>query len=126
MTKRIVTIDDDENMRALVRHRLGREGYDVEEYADGQAAVEGLNATDDDPDLIVLDIMMPRLDGKRLLRQIRNGELAISSETPVIMITSRGREEDVLSGFESGASDYITKPFSPDELLARARRYLNE
>ncbi|MXR40190.1 response regulator [Halobaculum sp. WSA2] len=124
MSATIVTVDDDETTRQLLRHRLGREGYDVHVFPDGQAAAEGFGDLPKDPDLLVLDVMMPRLDGKRLLRRIRNGETALDAETPVIMLTSRAREADVLDGFESGANDYLAKPFSPSELVARVRRQL--
>jgi len=124
VTATIVTVDDDETTRQLLRHRLGREGYDVHVFRDGQAAVDGFDDLPTEPDLVVLDVMMPRLDGKRLLRRIRNGETAIDPGTPVIMLTSRAKEADVLDGFESGADDYLAKPFSPSELVARVRRQL--
>jgi DNA-binding response OmpR family regulator len=74
--------------------------------------------------VVVLDVMMPRLKGTDLLRAIRRGELAVDPDVPVVMLTSRGREEDVLTGLEAGADEYLTKPFSPNELLARIEKLL--
>jgi len=125
VTATIVAVDDDETIRRLLEHRLGREGYDVHTFEDGQAAAEAFAAGELHPDLVLTDVMMPRMDGKRLLRRLRNGEFRIDPETPVIMLTSRGREEDVLDGFESGADDYVAKPFSPTEVVVRVRRQLN-
>ncbi|WP_435064843.1 response regulator transcription factor [Halobaculum sp. EA56] len=119
-------MDDDETIRELLRYRFEREGYEIEVFVDGMEATNALVEGDVDPDLIIVDVMMPRLDGKRLLRRIRAGDAGVDSDTPVIMLTSRGREEDVLGGFDSGADDYMTKPFSPAELVARVRRHLNE
>lgn len=115
-------IDDDESIRRLLDHRLNAAGYTVQVCSDGQEAAELLEG-EFEPTLLVLDVMMPRLDGTRLLRMIRNGELPIDSDTPIIMLTSRGQEKDVIEGFESGADSYVTKPFRADELLAQVRQY---
>jgi two-component system response regulator MprA len=125
MTDEILVVDDDETIRRLVTHRLEAAGYAVRVCEDGREAADLL---DDgyDPRLIVLDVMMPRLDGTRLLRMIRGGDLSVRPDTPVIMLTSRGREEHVLEGFDSGVDDYVTKPFRAAELLARVRRYIDE
>jgi len=125
VTATIVAVDDDETIRRLLDHRLGREGYDVHTFEDGQAAADAFAAGELQPDLVLTDVMMPRMDGKRLLRRLRSGEFRVDPETPVIMLTSRGREEDVLDGFESGADDYVAKPFSPTEVVVRVRRQLN-
>lgn len=121
----VLVVDDDETIRRLVSHRLESDGYSVRICEDGRVAAETLE-DGYDPQLIVLDVMMPRLDGTRLLRMIRNGEFPVGADTPIIMLTSRGREEDVLEGFESGADDYVTKPFQAAELLARVRRYIDD
>lgn len=121
----ILVVDDDESIRQLVSHRLGNEGYEVHICEDGQEAADLLKGGFE-PILIVLDVMMPRLDGKRLIRMVRNGELEVDEELPVVMLTSRGREEHVLEGLESGADDYIIKPFRAAELLARVRNCLDE
>jgi len=124
-TGRTLVVDDDEPIRKMVSHRLRSAGYTVELCKDGQEAADILE-DGLDWDLIVLDVMMPRLDGKRLLRMVRNGELGVDSKTPIIMLTSRGREEHVVEGLESGADDYVTKPFRAPELLARIKKYLND
>lgn len=125
MSSEVLVVDDDEPIRRLVTHRLESAGYDVRVCEDGREAADALD-NGYTPQLAVLDVMMPRLDGTRLLRMIRNGELSVDPNTPVIMLTSRGREEHVLEGFESGADDYVTKPFRAAELLARVRRYIDE
>jgi len=106
----------------LLTHRLEGAGYTVRACEDGRAAAD-LFQTDYEPSLAIFDVMMPRLDGTRLLRMVRNGELSVRPDLPVIMLTSRGKEEHVLEGFDSGADDYVTKPFRAQELLARVRRY---
>ncbi|MEF8976255.1 MAG: response regulator, partial [Halapricum sp.] len=77
-----------------------------------------------EPDALVVDVMMPRLDGTRLVRMLRDEELNVRSDLPVVMLTSRGREEHVLEGFETGVDDYVSKPFRSAELLARIRKQL--
>ncbi|MFB6173886.1 MAG: response regulator transcription factor [Halobacteriales archaeon] len=124
MPGRIVVADDDETIRSILQYKLSAEGHDLEVCEDGQAAREYLDSADADPDLAILDVMMPRLEGTQLLRMIRRDELAVASDLPVMMLTSRGREADVLDGLESGADEYMTKPFSPDELLVRVDRLL--
>ena len=118
----IAVIDDDEAMRELVRYRLRNDGYEVLSFEHGAAVWEALDGGSIDPDLIVSDVMMPGLDGITLLKRLRADERF--EELPVVLLTARGREEDVLEGFESGVSDYLTKPFRPNELLARVRRSL--
>lgn len=124
MTDEILVVDDDETIRRLVTHRLEATGYAVRVCEDGREAADLLDGGYD-PRLIVLDVMMPRLDGTRLLRMIRGGDLSVRPDAPVIMLTSRGREEHVLEGFDSGVDDYVTKPFRAAELLARVRRYID-
>ncbi|WP_323675925.1 response regulator [Halorubellus sp. PRR65] len=124
MGEGILVVDDDEVIRQLLTYRLEGAGYAVRVCEDGRAAADLLQ-TDYEPALAIFDVMMPRLDGTRLLRMVRNGELAVSPELPVIMLTSRGQEDHVLEGFDSGADDYVTKPFRAQELLARVNRYAN-
>lgn len=123
MGELVLVVDDDETIRRIVTHRLTAAGHEVRVCEDGR---EAANLLDDDyePDLAVLDVMMPRLNGTRLARMIRNGELAVRTDLPVVMLTSRGREEHVLEGFEAGVDDYITKPFGSSELLARIQRHV--
>lgn len=117
----ILVVDDDETIRQLLSHRLEADGYTVRVCEDGQEAADLLD-TDYEPDLVVCDVMMPRLNGKRLLRMVRGGELAVDPNLPVVLLTSRGREEHVSEGLDAGADDYVTKPFRGEELLARIGR----
>jgi two-component system response regulator MprA len=123
--RRVLVVDDDETIRRLLTHRLESAGYEIQACEDGREAAEFLDG-EYEPDLAVLDVMMPRLNGTRLARMIRNGELAVRSDLPIVMLTSRGREEHVLEGFDAGVDDYVTKPFRSAELLARIRRYIDD
>lgn len=125
MAAEILVVDDDEPIRRLVSHRLESAGYTVRLCEDGQEAADLLE-DGYSPQMAILDVMMPRLDGTRLLRMIRNEQFSVEGELPILLLTSRGREEHVLEGFESGADDYITKPFRASELLARVKRYADE
>lgn len=114
----ILLVEDDEELRALVARRLGEEGYAVREAASGPAALDAL--AEEVPDLVLLDIMLPGLDGLEVCRRLR-------AEHPllyVIMMTARGGETDRVVGLEVGADDYVTKPFSLHELVARVRAAL--
>ena len=117
MNKRILLIDDDVRLRTLVTDYLEGYGYRVDELPDGTTAVETIGATE--YDLIILDVMMPVMDGFEVLRLIR-AKFAV----PVIMLTAKGDEHDRIVGLEMGADDYLPKPFSPRELLARIRAVL--
>lgn len=123
--KQILVVDDDKAIREILIHNLERDGYAIRVCEDGQEAADLLE-DDYEPRLAVFDVMMPRLDGHGLLRQIRNGDLPVSDDLPVIMLTSRGREEHMVEGFERGADDYVTKPFKPAELLARIGKALHD
>ena len=114
---RILVADDEENIRTLVGSYLRAEGYDVAMVENGEAAVESVRGQE--PDLVVLDIAMPGIDGIEALRQIRT-----FSDVYVIMLTARSEETDKLIGLSVGADDYMTKPFSPRELVARAKAVL--
>ena len=117
MPSKILIIEDDPNVVELARLYLTRDGHDVLTALDG---AEGLRlALDEAPDLIVLDLMLPGVDGMSICRKVRE-----QSEVPIVMLTARVEEEDRLSGLESGADDYVTKPFSPRELAARVRAVL--
>ncbi|MFA1611038.1 response regulator transcription factor [Halobellus rubicundus] len=126
MSQVAVVADDDSTIRSLLQHKLSSSGFSVQLCEDGQAARDTLDTMETDPDVVVLDVMMPRLSGIQLLRAIRRGEVGVDEDVPVVMLTSRGREADVLDGLQSGSDDYITKPFSPNELLARIRKVLDE
>ena len=116
----ILVADDDPDIQALVVLRLERSGYRVLRASDGQEALE--LALRERPDLAVLDITMPKLDGREVTRSLRaNAETA---ELPVILLTARVQEGDVTVGLDSGATDYVKKPFSPQELDARVSSLL--
>jgi two-component system KDP operon response regulator KdpE len=113
----ILVVDDDPLMVRLVRTHLERAGYRVLAARRGQDALDV--AATDRPDLVILDLMLPDLDGYEVCRQLRE-----SSLVPVVMLTARGAQPDTLRGFEVGADDYLTKPFAPAELLARVQAVL--
>ena len=117
MAKIILVVEDDANLLDVVRHNLVREGYTVVTARDGEAAVEVARTSK--PDLVLLDIMLPRLDGLEVCRILRK-EMSV----PILMLTARGDEIDKVVGLEMGADDYVTKPFSLRELLARVRAML--
>jgi sigma-B regulation protein RsbU (phosphoserine phosphatase) len=124
MTAYVLVADDDEYVRILVESKLGAE-YDIETVADGTEAWELLTDSDHPrPDLLILDVMMPELDGFAALERVReHDELA---DIPVMMLTSRGREDDVMRALDGGANEFITKPFSPTELAGRVKRLLEQ
>lgn len=111
----ILVVDDDEGLRHMLRHNLAGQHYQVALAADGDAALN--QAAGGAFDLILLDIMLPGQDGLQVLRQLR----AMGLDTPVIMLTARGNVEDRVAGLDLGADDYLAKPFSMAELLARIR-----
>jgi len=113
----ILVADDEPKMRDLVKMYLGREGFEVIEAGDGERALELLKKSE--IDLVILDIMMPKVDGLTACREIRR-----DYDIPVIMLTARGEEIDRVLGFELGADDYVVKPFSPRELVARVKALL--
>ncbi|MDO9532651.1 MAG: response regulator transcription factor [Deltaproteobacteria bacterium] len=116
----ILVVEDEEDIRELLKYNLEKEGYQVLGAATGE---EGLRAVRDRrPDLILLDLMLPGLDGLEVCRRIR-GE-AQTQPLPIIMLTAKGEEADIVTGLELGADDYIVKPFSPRVLLARLRAAL--
>ena len=109
---KVLIVDDEENIRAVIREYVEFEGGTAEEAQDGMEAVK--MCRENDYDVIIMDIMMPRLDGFSAVKEIRK-----FNNTPVIMLSARGEEYDKLFGFEIGSDDYVTKPFSPKELMAR-------
>ena len=114
---RILVVDDEKRMVGFIRLNLEHDGFEVIEAFNGAQAIERLR--DSLPDLILLDIMMPDLDGFEVLRMVRE-----ASAVPVIMLTAKGEENDKVRGLELGADDYVTKPFSPRELVGRVRAVL--
>ncbi len=115
---KVLIVDDEERMRKLVKDFLVRHGYMVMEAEDGERAIE-MFFSDKNVDLIILDVMMPKMDGWEVLETIRK-----FSRVPVIMLTAKSEERDELRGFQLGVDEYITKPFSPKILIARAEALL--
>ncbi|WP_344027098.1 response regulator transcription factor [Streptomyces luteireticuli] len=115
--KRVLVVDDDPTVSEVVAGYLTRAGFDVDVAADGPSAVAGAIAQP--PELVVLDLMLPGMDGLEVCRRIRE-----TGPLPVIMLTARGDEEDRILGLEVGADDYVTKPFSPRELVLRVESVL--
>ena len=117
MAERILLVEDEEKLARMVEMELKYEGYEVEKAFDGRTGLE--RARSGDFDLVLLDIMLPQLSGMEVLRRLRR-----ESQVPVIMLTARDSVMDKVSGLDSGADDYITKPFAIEELLARIRAAL--
>ena len=115
MTK-ILVVDDEPNIREIVGQYLRRDGYTVVSAVDGEEALQLYKR--ERPDLVVLDLMLPRLSGLEVYRRLLRSEVA-KCRVPLIMLTARGEEEDKLVGLSLGADDYVVKPFSPRELVAR-------
>jgi len=116
----VLVVDDESRMRKLIKDFLKQKEYNVLEAKDGEEALEIFEENQNKIDLILLDVMMPKLDGWSVLRQVRQ-----ESKVPVIMLTARGEEQDELFGFELGVDEYISKPFSPKILVARVQAILN-
>ncbi|WP_312253761.1 response regulator [Stutzerimonas nitrititolerans] len=119
--QRILMVEDEEDIAFLIRFLLERHGFIVEHAADGRQALERLTSIEP-PDLALMDIMLPYHDGLELIGRLR--AQAAWEAVPVLMLTAKAREADVVRALELGADDYVTKPFQPEELLARIRRLL--
>src|SRR4051812_19121076 len=120
VTARVLVVEDEPNIRELVCLHLGLEGYQCEGLGDGHQALKRTEA--ERFDLLVVDLMIPGLDGVSLTRAVRNGR--DNRDVPILMLTARRDESDKVLGLESGADDYLTKPFGVRELVARARALL--
>jgi DNA-binding response OmpR family regulator len=114
---RVLVVDDEPMVREVLARYLAREGFDVETADDGEEALDRFGAHA--PDLVLLDLMLPRIDGLEVFRRMR-----AETEVPVIMLTARGQETDRIVGLDLGADDYVTKPFSPREVVSRVRAVL--
>jgi len=114
---KVLVVDDDRVLADVVAFTLRRDGFDVIQAYDGAAGLQ--RWTNDHPDLIILDVNMPKMDGFEVCRRIR-----LEAETPIILLTVREEEDDIVSGLEIGADDYIIKPFSPRQLVARVKTIL--
>lgn len=119
MSNCILIVDDELRMRKLIKDFLSAKGYSILEAEDGEKALEVFENNKNKISLILLDVMMPKLDGWSVLRQIRQ-----ESKVPIIMLTARAEEQDELFGFELGVDEYISKPFSPKILVARVEAIL--
>ena len=119
MFNSILVVDDESRMRKLIKDFLVAKGYSILEAEDGENALEIFRQNSSKISLILLDVMMPKLDGWSVLRQIRQ-----ESKVPIVMLTARGEEQDELFGFELGVDEYISKPFSPKILVARVEAIL--
>ena len=115
----VLVVDDESRMRKLIKDFLAQKGYSILEAVDGEDALKVFTENQNQINLILLDVMMPKLDGWSVLRQIRQ-----TSKVPIIMLTARGEEQDELFGFELGVDEYIAKPFSPKILVARVEALL--
>ncbi len=118
--QRIVVIEDEPDILEVIQYNLSREGFDVEGARDGESGLRQVRKGD--PDLVLLDLMLPGVDGVELCRKLKEDELTRS--IPIIMVTAKGEESDIVLGLGLGADDYITKPFSPKELVARVKAVL--
>ena len=116
-SRRILIVDDEPELRLMLREYLTREGFDVAEAITGREAIDAVERTQ--PDLVLLDVGLPDIDGFEVLRNLRSG-----SDVPVIMVTARDEEIDRVVGLSVGADDYVVKPFSPRELVARIQAVL--
>jgi len=118
--KRILIIEDDRDIVELVRYNLANEGFQVAAASDGSTGLAQLRKSP--PDLLLLDLMLPKLSGLEICKEIRRNERL--NRLPILMLTARGEEADRVVGLEIGADDYVTKPFSPRELVARVKALL--
>lgn len=118
--KRILIIEDDKDIVELVRYNLANEGFEVVAVGDGSSGLASLRKTA--PDLLILDLMLPRMPGLEVCKEIRRDSTL--NRLPILMLTARGEEADRVVGLEMGADDYVTKPFSPRELVARVKALL--
>src|SRR6266567_6663029 len=120
MPSRVLVVEDEPDIRELVIHHLKREGYQVSAAASGEEALRQVLSVP--PDLVLLDLMMPAMDGLEVCRRLRQDPS--TATLPIVMLTAKGDEVDRVLGLEIGADDYVVKPFSPKELLARVRAVL--
>ena len=118
--ERILAVDDEEDILELITYNLLREGYEVVAVVSGEKALESVRELP--PDLVILDLMLPGMDGLEICKLLKKDEK--TAHVPVIMVTAKGDEADIVAGLELGADDYVTKPFSPRVLVARIRAVL--
>jgi len=116
----IMIVEDEEDIQELIQYNLIKNGFNTTGYFSGEAALNDISKAL--PDLVLLDLMLPGIDGLEVCKRLKKNEE--TNNLPIIMITARGEEEDVVKGFEQGADDYITKPFSPKILISRIKAVL--
>jgi DNA-binding response OmpR family regulator len=121
-TTTVLIIEDDEHISHLLKFMLERQGYRVETATDGRAAQQAIEQRSGPPNLVLLDVMLPYVDGFELVKLIREREGW--QKVPVIMLTAKTMEQDIVRALDAGANDFVVKPFQPNELLARLRRFL--
>jgi len=119
----VMIIEDDNIVATMLKHILTRRGYEIELVADGRQAAERI-ASDTPPAMVILDVMLPFVDGFELIEQIRQQDSW--KKVPIIMLTAKTREEDIVRALDSGADDYIVKPFQPQALIARVKRFVSQ
>lgn len=119
-TSRVLLVEDEEDIAFILRFLLERNGFQVDHAPDGREAMARLDR--DPPDIVILDIMLPYHDGLEIVEALRNRPSW--QAVPVLMLTAKAREADIVRALELGADDYVTKPFQPEEVLARIRRLL--
>ena len=117
----VLVVEDDQVVMTLLDHMLARRGFRVRRAVDGRQAAAIIDEVDP-PSLVLLDVMLPYVDGFELMRRIRESDPW--SKVPIIMLTAKSKERDVVRALEAGANDYVIKPFKPEELIARVRRFV--
>lgn len=120
MKETILVVDDEEDILELIRYNLSKQGYSILTALTGEQAIS--ISKQSLPDLIVLDLMLPGIDGLQVTRRLRKNQS--TREIPIVMLTAKGEESDIIKGLETGANDYMSKPFSPKELAARIKAVL--
>jgi DNA-binding response OmpR family regulator len=115
-----VVVEDDQIIVTLLEHLLSRRGFDVRIALDGRQATDFIDTLPSPPALVLLDVMLPYLDGFEIIKRIR--EHATWNQVPIIMLTAKSQEQNIVRALDYGANDYLIKPFRPEELLARIRR----
>ena len=118
----VLVVEDDDHIAQVLRFMLERQGYRVTHMADGRAASEYVAASPEIPDLVLMDVMLPHLDGFEIVALAR--ARADWAAVPILMLTAKNTERDTVRALDAGANDFVIKPFQPNELLARVRRFL--
>lgn len=116
----VIIVEDEEDIQELIQYNLAKNGFNTTVYSSGEEALSNILAKN--PDLVLLDLMLPGIDGLEVCKRLKKSD--DTKELPIIMLTARGEEEDIVKGFEYGADDYVTKPFSPKILISRIKAVL--